>query len=337
MTELIQEPKTLKIKRQGAFIPASFYYVGMLARNMLICMYEIKFLRQIFLNWRKAMKGLYIDCSMGVAGDMLMSALVELLPDPGVFLDKMNSLNLPKLSYELERKETCGIVGSHVKVMIEGREENDYLHEHEHDHHHDHEHHHHDHDHHHHHDHEHQHHEHDHHQDHQHHKIIDIYNIIDNLDLDEQVKNDAKAIYAMIASAESQVHGEEMENIHFHEVGSLDAVADVVGNCILMDMLKPEVVYTSAVHVGSGTVRCAHGILPVPAPATAKILRGVPIYSNGIKGELCTPTGAALVKYFTTKFTDVPKMVIEKDGYGIGTKDFGQANCVRVMCCEFED
>ena len=151
------------------------------------------------------------------------------------------------------------------------------------------------------------------------------------------MKKDALAVFELIAEAESKVHGQTMEQIHFHEVGTLDAVADVVGNCLLLSMIGADHISASPVHVGSGTVKCAHGVLPVPAPATALILQGIPIYSAEIKGELCTPTGAALLKHFVDKFGPMPLMRVEKTGYGAGTKEFERANCVRVMLGETEE
>ena len=130
----------------------------------------------------------------------------------------------------------------------------------------------------------------------------------------------------------SKVHGKTMEQIHFHEVGTLDAVADVVGNCILMEKIGADRIIVSPVHVGCGSVKCAHGILPVPAPATALILEGIPIYSGEIKGELCTPTGAALLRYFADSFETMPVMTVRKIGYGMGTKNFEERpNCIRAL------
>src|SRR5699024_5887421 len=138
------------------------------------------------------------------------------------------------------------------------------------------------------------------------------------------------------AEAESHAHGVPVTEIHFHEVGTLDAVADVTAVCLLMHRLAPDDVVVSPVHVGSGQVHCAHGILPVPAPATAFILRGVPIYGGSVRGELCTPTGAALLKHFATRFGAMPAMQVESIGYGMGKKDFEAANCVRAMLGETE-
>ncbi len=145
------------------------------------------------------------------------------------------------------------------------------------------------------------------------------------------------AVYRLIAQAESRVHGKPVTEVHFHEVGAMDAIADIAAVCLLMNRLAPDQVIVSPIHVGSGQVRCAHGILPVPAPATALILQGVPIYGGHIRGELCTPTGAALLKHFATRFGDMPVMKISAIGYGMGKKDFEAANCLRAMLGETAD
>ena len=159
----------------------------------------------------------------------------------------------------------------------------------------------------------------------------DIEALINGLPVSDKVKADALAVYGLIAEAESHAHGQPADQIHFHEVGTMDAVADVVGVCLLMEQLGADRIVASPVHVGSGQVRCAHGILPVPAPATAHILRGVPTYGGQIRGELCTPTGAALLKHFAGSFGPMPVMQVEAIGYGMGKKDFEAANCVRAM------
>lgn len=253
------------------------------------------------------MKTLYIECNMGAAGDMLMAALSDLIPDPDGFIHRMNALNLPGVHIKRLKAEKCGIWGTRIAVTVHGHEE----HEHEHHHDHDHEHHH-----------------------HHHSGLSDIRSIIAGLDLPAAVKRSAEAVYQSIAEAEGAVHGMTVDQVHFHEVGALDAVADVVGVCLLMDMLKPDQVIVSPVHVGSGEVHCAHGILPVPAPATARLLEGVPIYGGKIRGELCTPTGAALLRHFADGFGDMPVMAVQKTGIGMGTKDFEWANCVRAMLGE---
>ncbi|MBQ8973157.1 MAG: nickel pincer cofactor biosynthesis protein LarC [Clostridia bacterium] len=291
------------------------------------------------------MKILYLDCGMGAAGDMLMGALLELHPNPEDFLRRLNALGLPGVQVHSERASKCGVMGTHMHVHIHGEEEHshdvdehahihEHEHEHEHNHVHEHEHEHtHEHEHHHehesHHDHDHTHeHEHDH---HHHTSLGEIQALIQTLPISRRAASDAAQVYAAIAEAEAQVHGSTIDQIHFHEVGTLDAVADVVGVCMLMDEIAPEKVYCSPVHVGSGKVKCAHGILPVPAPATALLLRDIPIYSGDIRGELCTPTGAALLRHFAHSFGNMPAISIERIGYGLGTKDFPVANCVRAL------
>ncbi|MDO4292961.1 MAG: nickel pincer cofactor biosynthesis protein LarC [Eubacteriales bacterium] len=266
------------------------------------------------------MKTLYIDCGMGAAGDMLTAALTELLPDPEAFVDRLNRLGIPGVVFQREKSVKCGITGTHITVTVNGEEEGqEHRHEHGHDHGHEHEHHH---------GHEHGHH---------HSSLHDIEHIVrEHLALPKKVQDDIMAVYGLIAEAESQAHGVPVSEIHFHEVGTMDAIADITAVCMLMDQLSVDEVVVSPVHVGSGQVKCAHGILPVPAPATAYILRDVPIYGGSIRGELCTPTGAALLRHFATRFGAMPIMRTKAIGYGMGKKDFEAANCVRVMLGETE-
>ena len=290
------------------------------------------------------MKTLYIECNMGAAGDMLMSALYELLEDKQGFLDTMNGLGLPGVRVEAAPAVTSGIAGTHMKVTVHGEEEDEHLHHHEHDHdhehphnheyHHDHEH---PHDHEHHHDHDHGHH-HDHEHHHHHHATPGhIAGLIDHLPLPEEVRTHAKGVYDAIAQAEAKAHGCPVGEVHYHEVGALDAVADVAGVCYALYLLKPEKIVVSPIHVGSGTVKCAHGIMPVPAPATAALLAGVPTYGGQVQGELCTPTGAALLAHFAQSFGPMPVLSVEKVGYGVGTRQFEQANCVRAFWGESQE
>ena len=269
------------------------------------------------------MKVLYIDCSMGAAGDMLSAALFELLPkeERAAFIEKLNSRGIPGVEYKAESSVKCGITGTHMSVLVNGEEEGCGCgHDHGHEHHHEH---------------SHEHHEHDHGHSHHHSSMHDIEHIIgDHMKLPISVSLDVLAVYHEIAEAESHVHGQPVDQIHFHEVGSMDAIADITAVCMLMKKLAPDEVIVSPIHVGSGTVKCAHGILPVPAPATAHILNGIPTYSADIDGELCTPTGAALLKHFATGFGKQPLMKTSAIGYGMGKKDFPRANCVRVMLGE---
>lgn len=272
------------------------------------------------------MRTLYIDCGMGAAGDMLTAALLELLEEPDGFIHKLNSLGIPGVQIKAEPAVKCGITGTHITVTVNGEEESEALFEHDHhahEHHHEHEHHH--------------HHDDQHHHTHHHSNMHSIGHIIDALDIPEKVKEDIRAVYGLIAEAESHVHGVPVTDIHFHEVGTMDAVADVTAVCLLMDELSPDEVVVSPVNTGGGQVKCAHGILPVPAPATAFILRDITIYDSGIKSELCTPTGAALIKHFADRFDTMPVMKTQAIGYGMGKKDFPAANCVRALLGESGD
>ena len=276
------------------------------------------------------MKVLYLDCGMGAAGDMLTAALLELLPEPEKFVEKLNSAGIPGVRYIAEPSVKCGITGTHMRVLVDGAEEDEHMHSH-----HEHEHHHHEHhEHHHHHEHQHEH-EHEHH--HHHTSLHDIEHIVSHLGVSERVKKDVTAVYTLIAEAESRAHGKPVTEIHFHEVGTMDAVADVTAVCMLLEELAPDRIIASPVHVGSGSVKCAHGILPVPAPATAHILKDVPIYGGSIDGELCTPTGAALLKHFVNTFGEMPVMKPSAVGYGMGRKDFERANCVRAILGETDE
>lgn len=239
------------------------------------------------------MKTLYIDCGMGAAGDMLAAALLELLPDKQAFLAQMNDLGLPGVEISAQRAVKCGITGTHFRVAIQGREEDEHHHAHS--------------------------------------GLGQIHSLVEALPIPTMVKLDVLAVYRLIAQAESQVHGVPVEHIHLHEVGALDAVADITAVCLLLHRLDVEQIVASPVHVGSGSVCCAHGVLPVPAPATALLLQGIPSYGGEIAGELCTPTGAALLKHFVQKFGPQPMMATQAVGYGMGKKDFPRANCLRVL------
>ena len=290
------------------------------------------------------MKTLYLECSMGAAGDMLMAALFELIEEKDSFVEKMNHLGIPGVSVKMESSEKCGILGTPASVIIDGEEEEsedvhhqghshgehshsqeesghghhhhshgeDMIHEHSHEHgeipgHHHHGHH------------------------HSHNSMESITHLISHLPVSDKVKKDAGEVYELIAQAESRAHGKPVSQVHFHEVGTMDAVADIVGVCMLMEILSPDRVIVSPIHVGSGFVRCAHGVLPVPAPATAHILQGIPSYGGEVQGELCTSTGAALIKHFADSFGSMPVMNTQKIGYGMGKKDFETANCVRAF------
>lgn len=248
------------------------------------------------------MKTLYIDCGMGCAGDMLTAALLELHPDREAFIAKMNAALGGRAVITARADNKCGIKGTHISVLINGDEEGAVLrHEHEPT------------------------------------SIAEILGFIAAALLPDKVRSDAAAVYKMLADAESRVHSTPVENIHFHEVGSIDALADVLNVCMLMYELAPEKVICSHISVGSGSVRCAHGVIPVPAPSTEVLLRGIPYRSGDVESELCTPTGAALLRHFADEFAPMPLMTVEAAGYGTGTKDFKRANVVRVLLGETQD
>lgn len=319
------------------------------------------------------MQVLYLDCSMGAAGDMLGGALAELLGDEEreAFVAEINAAGIPGVSISLDPSVKCGLAGTHMTVTVNGKEEGAYTHEraetegiHAHEHAenkdahartetegthahtetegiHAHEHaeteagidsgreqgdlkH------------EHVHDDHAHSNNgqthtHTHRSLHDIKHIIKSLKLPGIVRSDISAVYELIAEAESKAHGKPVSEIHFHEVGTADAIADIASVCLLLHILAPQQIIASPINVGSGQVKCAHGILPVPAPATAYILNDVPIYSGNVRSELCTPTGAALLKHFVTRFGLMPAMTPAATGCGMGTKDFEEANCVRII------
>ena len=262
------------------------------------------------------MKTLYFDCGMGAAGDMLTAALLCLVEDRAAILEKLNRALDGKALVTAEELTRCGVCGLHVKVDIAGDEEGEALRHH-----------------------------------HAQTSIGELRGLLAAVPVSDKVRADAIAVFDLLALAESEVHGVEMENVHFHEVGSIDAVADVLGVCLLIDALKPERILASPVCVGGGTVKCAHGVLPVPAPATERLLRGIPWYGGEIKSELCTPTGAALLRHFVKDFVPMPAMRVEKCGYGMGKKEFPRLNALRAfrgesegeaeelveLCCNLDD
>ena len=252
------------------------------------------------------MRMLYFQCAMGASGDMLTAALASLLPDPANFANEINALGLSKISARIERASSLGMTGWHARICVDGFEEDEQskIHSCEHVHH------------------------------HAHASLSDILLKIDALPVSPGIKAHAKAVYARIAEAEAFAHGVAPGEIHFHEVGAADAICDIVAVCILMEKISPSRVICSPICVGSGLVYCAHGFLPVPAPATAKLLEGIPAYGSRYQGELCTPTGAALLAHFADEFGAMPSMRIQAQGCGIGARSFPEPNCLRVLLGE---
>ena len=249
------------------------------------------------------MRILYLECNMGAAGDMLAAALLELMPDREEALAELNGIGIPRVTYSRETVCRCGIRGTHLAVTIDGEEESEDMHAHRHPH-----------------------------DGHHHGSLHEIEHLVTgHLALPDAVKEDVLAVYRLIAEAESAVHGVPVTEIHFHEVGTMDALADIAAVCLLLHKLAPDQILASPICVGSGQVKCAHGVLPVPAPATAHLLKGVPSYSGAIQTELCTPTGAALLKRFASAFGERPTMQVGAIGYGMGKKELDAANCVRAF------
>lgn len=246
------------------------------------------------------MKELYIDCSMGLAGDMLSAALLELCPDKAEMLKRLNSIGIPGIEYSADLVDRYSVTGTHMKVTYLGQQEEaccqDHIDE-----------------------------------AHHHRSINDIYIIIDTLDISDGVKHDAKGIYRLLAESEAKVHGCNMDNIHFHELGTMDAVADICAVCYIVHELRIDRIMASPVCTGFGKVLCAHGIMPIPAPATALLLIGMRNFGGDVKGELCTPTGVAIVKYFAVSYGQPCDMTTLAVGYGMGNKDFGGLSCVRAI------
>ncbi|HAS72844.1 MAG TPA: nickel pincer cofactor biosynthesis protein LarC, partial [Clostridiales bacterium UBA8960] len=262
------------------------------------------------------MKILYYDCFAGLSGDMNLGAMIDL----GVDLEQLKA-ELAKLGLDHEFKLTArkdekhGIFGTKVDVV-----DFNHDHDHHHDHHHDH--------------------EHDHEHAHGHASLrdfSDIRELILKSDLSERVKNDSIKMFEIIAEAEAKIHGKKIEEVHFHEVGAIDSIIDVIGTAICMDILEVDRVMSSTVELGSGFVKCAHGLMPIPAPATAEILKGIPIKSTIEKNEMTTPTGAAILKAYVSEFTDDKRFMIKNIGYGLGSRNLKIPNLVRVMIVEMED
>lgn len=223
------------------------------------------------------------------------------------YADRSKGLGLTGVRASAETVLKNGIAGLHIKVTVHGEDEAE-PHEHHHEHH----------------DHPH----------HEHRSLGDICRMIDGFELPEKVREDAKAVYALIAQAEGRVHGREVGEVHFHEVGALDAVADVTGVCLLMYELGAERVVASPVpgRVRLGEMRARRHA--GAAPATALLLEGVPVYAGDIEGEMCTPTGAALVKYFADEYGTMPEMIVERSGFGMGTRDYERVNGLRAIVGE---
>jgi pyridinium-3,5-bisthiocarboxylic acid mononucleotide nickel chelatase len=249
------------------------------------------------------MKILYFDCFSGISGDMTVGALLDLGVPQEHLIEELDKLGISD-EYEINIKKSAknGIEGTDFDVQLK-----------EHHHHHDH----------------------DHHHEHHHGRnLFDIEGLIDKSDLDDNVKKISKDIFKVLAEAEAKVHGKDIYEVHFHEVGAVDSIVDIVGAAICIDYIKPDIIMASSINTGSGFVKCQHGVIPVPAPATLNILKDVPIYCDDREFELTTPTGAAIIKTLVSEFKKLSEMKIKKVGYGCGKRDTEKPNVLRIVLAE---
>jgi hypothetical protein len=293
----------------------------------------------------------YLECFSGISGDMFLGALIDAGVPPQVLQDTVAALNVGA-RLEISRVVRSGISATKVDVWVDGvkdlpreeywarqKQENGLLQAAAHDHNHVHDH------------------VHDHHHDHKHPAALDnthtkapephshlhshtrglsdIRTIIGNAGISESAKKTAIAIFEALGTAEAKIHSTSIEKVHFHEVGAVDAMVDIVCASVGAEALKVDQIVCSPLNVGGGSVKCAHGTFPVPAPATVELLKGAPVYSTGVQAELVTPTGAAIVQTLASRFTAFPEMKIETSGYGAGTREFpALPNVVRLTIGE---
>ncbi len=281
------------------------------------------------------MKALYFDCSSGISGNMALGALLEIVGDDNYLIDELKKLNVGGYKIEISQKVRNGITGKYVDVILD--DDHEHYHEHEHSHTHDEHCHEHEHDSHHHKD-EHNH-THDEHHHHEHRNLDDVNKIIDESSLNNDVKDLAKRIFIRVAKAESKVHNKPLDQVHFHEVGAIDSIVDIVGTAILINKINPDKIISSIVNDGYGFIECAHGTMSVPVPATSEIFAAsnVKFRQIDIDTELVTPTGAAIIAELATEFTTLPAMVTEKIGWGVGSKEIKIPNILKVYLGEMEE
>lgn len=255
------------------------------------------------------MKVLYFDCSSGISGNMTLGALTEIIGDENYLINELKKLNVDGYKIEISKKVKNGITGTYVDVILED------IHAHHHEH------------------------EHEHHYHHEHRNLNDVNKIIDGSSLDENVKDLAKKIFIRVAKAESKVHNKSLEEIHFHEVGAIDSIIDIVGTAILINKINPDRVISSIVNDGYGFIECAHGKMAVPVPATSEIFAsaGVKFRQIDIDTELVTPTGAAIIAELSDEFKVMPVMNVEKIGWGAGYKNIEIPNVLKVYLGELEE
>ncbi len=229
---------------------------------------------------------------------MTIGALLDLGIDVDIFLSQLKKVKIDGYRIEIKKKQVNSITGTDFNVIIQDEKNSHHNHNHNHP---------------------------------VHRNLNDIERIIEDNNLKSEVKDLSKKIFKHIALAEAKVHDKSLEEVHFHEVGAVDSIVDILGTAICISMLKVSKIYSSPLHLGTGFIECAHGVIPVPAPATVEILKDVPVYSTGIRGELVTPTGAAIIKSLADDFSSLPQIEIEKTGYGTGKKTFNIPNVLRIF------
>ncbi len=267
------------------------------------------------------MKIAYFDCFSGISGDMTLGALVDVGVPPEMLADGLSTLKLDaEFSLHFEKATKHGITGTRAIVEVhpahtshaDSHQEHGHRHDHGHTHHHTHD-----------------------HEDHDHgptRHLSDIFKLLDDSDLDPEIRDTTKRVFDRLAEAEAKVHNMSKANVHLHEVSGIDSIVDIVGSVIGLTYLDVDAVYASPLSLGRGFVRCAHGLMPVPVPGTMELLKGVPIHQTDIPKELVTPTGAALITTLSQEFGVMPQMRLEHVGYGAGTRDLEQRPNLLRLC-----
>ncbi len=252
------------------------------------------------------MRILYLDCFAGASGDMLIGALLACGLDFEFLRRELARLTLEGYELGVRRVDRSGISAVKFDVLLHPQPDTHHSHPH-------------------------------HHHDHTHRTLSEINRLIESSTLSPEIKQRAQVIFQRLGEAEARIHGVPVEQVHFHEVGAVDSIVDIVGTCIGLAALGIERVISSPLHVGSGSLTCAHGTYPVPGPATAELLRGIPIYAKEIEGELVTPTGAAIISTLAAEFGPLPPMRVERIGYGAGAREYPKfPNVLRAMIGEIE-
>ena len=287
------------------------------SQNLILFQPDLYLKKGIKLN----MKTLYFDCSSGISGNMTLAALTEIIGDENYLVEELKKIHVNGYTIDISKKIKNGITGTHVNVILEHQHGHSHTHE-EHEHYHEHK-------------------EpiHEHHHHHEHRNLHDVCEIIDNSDIDEESKDLAKRIFMRVAKAESKVHNKPLDEVHFHEVGAIDSIVDIVGTAILINKIHPDKIISSVVNDGHGFIECAHGTMAVPVPATSEIFANsdVEFRQIDIDTELVTPTGAAIIAELSSEFTTLPAMKIKKIGWGAGTKDLKIPNILKVYYGDIQE